>query len=109
METDFIALKKARLLVSDAFNYITKLDKFDPLRNQASRSAISIVSNIAEGNERRGKDRQQLFRIAKGSLAELNEQLLLVPVPETHAIYNKINELHKILYSLSQSPSQSKK
>jgi len=45
------------------------------LRDQIRRSAISIPSNIAEGNER-GSDRDgiRFFYIARGSLAELATQ-----------------------------------
>ena len=45
------------------------------LRDQIRRSAISVPSNIAEGNER-GSDRDaaRFFYIARGSLAELATQ-----------------------------------
>jgi four helix bundle protein len=45
------------------------------LRDQLRRSAVSIASNIAEGDER-GTDRESIrfFYIAKGSLAELRTQ-----------------------------------
>ena len=46
------------------------------LRDQMRRSAISVPSNIAEGNER-GSDRDaaRFFCIARGSLAELTTQV----------------------------------
>jgi four helix bundle protein len=44
------------------------------LRDQMSRSAISIPSNIAEGAERGGKDFARFLRIASGSAAELRTQ-----------------------------------
>jgi len=105
----FIALEKARKIVQISFSYIKRLDKYDPLRNQASRSAISVVSNLAEGNERTGKDRNQLFKISKGSLSELKEQLLIMFYEKgfDHDLLDRIEELHKILYSLSRSQSQS--
>jgi four helix bundle protein len=45
-------------------------------RDQIRRSAVSIPSNIAEGDER-GTDKESIrfFYIAKGSLAELRTQL----------------------------------
>jgi four helix bundle protein len=48
------------------------------LRDQIRRSAISIPSNIAEGNER-GSDKESIrfFSIALGSLAELRTQLCI--------------------------------
>lgn len=46
------------------------------LRDQLRRSAVSIPSNIAEGDERdTDKDSVRCFYIAKGSLAELRTQL----------------------------------
>jgi four helix bundle protein len=46
------------------------------LRDQIRRAAISVPSNIAEGDERdTDKDSVRCFFIAKGSLAELRTQL----------------------------------
>ena len=47
-----------------------------PLRDQIRRSAISIPSNVAEGDERgTNRDAVRFLFIAKGSLAELQTQL----------------------------------
>src|SRR4051812_41151052 len=46
------------------------------LRDQMRRAAVSVPSNIAEGDERdTDKDSVRCFYIAKGSLAELSTQL----------------------------------
>jgi four helix bundle protein len=46
------------------------------LRDQIRRSAVSIASNLAEGDERdTDKEAVRFFYIAKGSLAELRTQL----------------------------------
>jgi four helix bundle protein len=46
------------------------------LRDQIRRAAVSVPSNIAEGDERdTDKDGVRHFYIAKGSLAELRTQL----------------------------------
>ncbi len=48
------------------------------LTNQMRRSAVSIVSNIAEGKGRESKKEYLYFlSIAQGSLAELETQILL--------------------------------
>jgi len=48
------------------------------LRDQIQRAAVSIASNIAEGDEL-GSDKQSVryFYIAKGSAAELTTQLII--------------------------------
>ena len=49
------------------------------LAGQMQRCAVSIPSNIAEGNKRAtAKDYVQFLRVASGSAAELETQLLLV-------------------------------
>lgn len=48
------------------------------LASQMQRCAVSIPSNIAEGNKRStSKDYAQFLRLAGGSAAELETQLLL--------------------------------
>ena len=55
-----------------------KLSKDYGLKDQIQRSAVSIASNIAEGDEL-GSDKQSIryFYIAKGSTAELLTQLII--------------------------------
>jgi four helix bundle protein len=46
------------------------------LRDQLRRSAVSVASNIAEGDERNtDKESIRFFSIAKGSLAEFRTQI----------------------------------
>src|SRR5437764_1229466 len=53
-------------------------DELYELTSQMRRSAISIPSNIAEGHGRKGsKEFMHHLSIAKGSLAELETQLIL--------------------------------
>jgi four helix bundle protein len=67
-----IAVKIYRLTDSKSFS------KDFGLRDQIQRAAISIASNIAEGDEL-GSDKQSIryFYIAKGSAAELTTQLII--------------------------------
>ncbi len=48
------------------------------ITNQMRRASVSISSNIAEGFSRKTlRDKSQFYTIAKGSLTELESQLLL--------------------------------
>ncbi|MFY9618468.1 MAG: four helix bundle protein [Pyrinomonadaceae bacterium] len=75
---DFIAWQKARHLTREIYK-ITNLPAFSRdfgLKDQIRRSAVSIMSNIAEGFERgRPSEFHQFLSIAKGSCAELRSQL----------------------------------
>ena len=74
------------------------------LTSQIQRCAVSIPSNIAEGQQRNSpKEFKHFLSISRGSAAELSTQLLLA-----QDIYNldckktiiKIEEIQKMLYSL---------
>jgi four helix bundle protein len=75
---DFIAWQKARQLTRKIYQ-ATRLPGFSRdfgLKDQVRRSAISIMSNIAEGFERgRAAEFHQFLSIAKASCAELRSQL----------------------------------
>ncbi len=74
------------------------------IASQAQRSAVSIPSNIAEGQQRSSsKEFKQFISIARGSAAELSTQLLLIQ--ELYSIdcestIFKVEEVQKMLYSL---------
>ncbi|MDD3262498.1 MAG: four helix bundle protein [Candidatus Absconditabacteria bacterium] len=74
------------------------------LISQIRRCAISIASNIAEGNQRgTSKDKQNFLRIAKGSTAELETQIIIakrlgyIKEAETNEILTEISEILKML------------
>jgi len=72
--------QKAMDLAIMIYSLVRKLPKEElySLSNQLRRAAVSIPSNIAEGNGRQtAGEFQQFLRIAKGSAAELETQLLI--------------------------------
>lgn len=75
---DLLAWQKARVLTKAVYEMTASgcfLRDFG-LRDQIRRSAVSIMSNIAEGFERgRPAEFHQFLSIAKASCAELRSQL----------------------------------
>ena len=78
--TDLIAWKKAHELALIIYRSTEKFpsnEKYS-LIDQMRRVAVSISSNIAEGFSRQSKkEKIQFYYTAKGSLTELQNQLLL--------------------------------
>lgn len=76
---DLLAWKEARRLVTDIYRVTQGLAAKDrSLADQMRRAAISIPSNIAEGDARgANRDALRFLLIARGSLAELETQTLL--------------------------------
>ena len=73
-----ITWQKAKKLVLKIYHILKGFPREElyGLTSQMKRSAISVTSNIAEGNQRRSiKDKIRLFNIAQGSLIELDCQL----------------------------------
>lgn len=72
---DLMVWQKARDLAVRVTSQ-TGLKKDYSLCDQIRRAAVSVASNIAEGDERdTDKDSIRFFFIAKGSLAELRTQM----------------------------------
>ncbi len=71
--------QRAKGLAVDVYAAVKRspdLAKDFGLRDQMQRAAVSVCSNIAEGDERdTDKDAVRFFYIAKGSAAELITQL----------------------------------
>ena len=80
------------------------------LKDQMTRAAISIASNIAEGAERNSRpDFNRFIHIAKGSAAELRTQIYIAQqiglMDETISkkMVAELKELSAMLQSLSKS------
>ena len=76
------------------------------LKDQIQRSAVSIASNIAEGDEL-GSDKQSIrhFYIAKGSNAELLTQLIIaneIGYVNTFTVSSLLDDCNKISAMLSK-------
>jgi|SRR5579872_3630430 len=77
---DLKAWDEAMYLVEDIYKITKKLPSEEQygLRSQIRRCAVSLPSNIAEGHGRKGnKEFMHHLSIAKGSLSELETQLIL--------------------------------
>jgi four helix bundle protein len=81
------------------------------LKDQMTRAAVSIASNIAEGAERGSSaDFVRFLYIAKGSAAELRTQLYIaaklgtiLPEEQTKHLIVELKELSNMLYGLIKS------
>lgn len=115
---DIQAWQKASVLVRAIYEVSDQraLLKDYALRDQLRRSAISVISNIAEGFGRRtSKEFINFLSIAHGSVAELQSQLYVtldlgyVSKPRFTELYNLAEEISKMTQSLMsylQSNSQ---
>ncbi|PWW30095.1 four helix bundle protein [Chryseobacterium sp. AG844] len=85
-------------------------DEIYGLPSQIRRAAVSIPSNIAEGNSRRSKpDYVQFLKISRGSCAEVETQLIIsknlkfLNENEHLKLNEKIIEISKMLNGLINS------
>ena len=78
--TDLITWQEAHKLVLLIYK-VTKTfprDELFGLTDQVKRAVVSISSNIAEGFSRNSKlEKQQFYSISKGSLTEVENQIII--------------------------------
>jgi len=111
---DLIVWQKAMNLVIEVYS-LTKLlpkEEMYALSDQIRRAAVSIPSNIAEGQGRvTSKEFIRFLSMARGSLWELStqielcERLQFVERSQTTHIQESIKEIAKMLNALSNSIS----
>lgn len=111
---DLAAWQKAVALVELVYAATAEFPKREVygLANQMRRAAVSVPSNIAEGQARFSKrDFRHFLRASRGSVAELETQVLIAQrlkyIDHTSAetILSSINEVSRILSGLISSIS----
>ncbi len=96
---------KRAISLAERIYMITKsfpADERFALTDQIRRAVISVPSNIAEGSGRQTpKDFANFLSIARGSLAEIDAQLVVAQrlgyVPDINDVTNEIVQLSKML------------
>lgn len=110
--TDLEAWKEAHKLVILVYKITKRFPQEEKysLVDQMRRCAISISSNIAEGFSRQSKkEKLQFYFTAKGSLTELQNQLLVardvdyLGSEDFSGIANQTIKVHKLINGLIKS------
>ena len=107
---DLRAWQEAMTLVKDVYQITASFpkDEIYALTSQMRRAAVSIPSNIAEGAARTGdKEFLQFLSISRGSLSELETQLIIAKelgyMLELNEIMLKMDGLFGLLGGLMKS------
>ena len=106
---DLKVWQKGIELAKMAYALTRKFQKFETygLADQLRRSAVSVPSNIAEGQARQHTGEfRQFLHMALGSLAEVDTQIVIalgmeyINAQEASDIQNLIIELQKMIHAL---------
>ena len=104
---DLLVWQKSVKLVTSVYNLVKEFPEHEKfgLSQQMRRSAVSIPSNIAEGWGRFSrKNYMQFLRIARGSLFELETQIILAVnleyINKDNTLEVEIIEISKMLNAL---------
>jgi four helix bundle protein len=109
---DLIAWQKAMKLVKRvyAFTELFPRRELFGLTGQLRRAAVSVPSNIAEGQARFShKEFVRFLRNARGSLAEVETQFLIardlhyISASEADQVSADVNEISRILMALTSA------
>ena len=113
---ELIVWQKAMDLVADVYRATELFPKTEVfgLVNQMRRCAVSVPSNIAEGQGRATtKDFMHFLHMARGSLQELETQIAIahrlnfIPAEAEAALMSSLTEVAKVLAGLLRSLSSS--
>lgn len=106
---ELLVWQKGIMLVKEVYKLTKKFPRTEEygLVNQIRRSAISIPSNIAEGQARQhSKEFRQFLYMALGSLAELDTQLTIafelkyISENDLRSIDGRITEIRRMINGL---------
>jgi four helix bundle protein len=106
---ELIVWQKSMLLVEEVYKIARQLPKYElfALGDQLRRAAVSVPSNIAEGQNRgSNKEVVQFCGIALGSLAETETQLVIVErlyKIDTSEAQGLTREINRMLIALIKS------
>lgn len=106
---DLIVWQRSMKLVEDVYKSIASLPKSElyALSDQIKRSAVSVPSNIAEGQKRLNRQETiQFTGIALGSIAELQTQLILCKnlySIDVDSLIDECDQIGKMLTALIRS------
>jgi four helix bundle protein len=109
---DLIAWRRAMDLVTDVYRATRSFprDELYGLTNQLRRAAVSVPSNIAEGQARFSrKEFHHFLSHARGSLVEIETQITIaqnlgyLSPPQVGPLLDKASELGKVLNGLIAS------
>jgi four helix bundle protein len=115
---DLIAWQKAIDLVTGIYRATEAFPRHEVfgLRNQIRRAAVSIPSNIAEGQARdTTREFLRYLAIARGSLQELETQILIASrlvylnEPDTANLIDNIKEVGRLIGGLTRSLASSER
>ncbi len=107
---DLIVWQKAIKLVVEVYKISSTFPKDERfgLTNQLRRSAVSVPSNVAEGQGRQSRGEfKQFLGIAKGSLHEMITQLIIARelgyLDTTNPVFEQADEVARLLNGLLNS------
>ena len=107
---DLLVWQKARLTTVSVYQLSSRFPRSEQfaLVDQCRRASISVLSNIAEGAGRGGnKEFRQFLYLSRGSLAELESQLLVASdlgfLSADHSVFAELSEIGRMLNGLIAS------